>query len=151
MLRRLVGRYRNKRKAHGKQPGVVVASPSKAGDEDRGLASAAWRLIVALQRYVGVQKAMRLAKSGAIVITHRWPQNMEPGILDGPSVLAPGASWPRLLLSAIERHIYRRMERFEPSLTIPSAFRFRDVGSSQAGRDSSRRYQTAPLAHAAHP
>ena len=118
MLRRLVGKYRRVRKAQGRQPGAAPSAPSADGGGARGLASAAWRLIVAFQRYLGVQKAMRLARSGTIVITDRWPQNLEPGILDGPSVLEPGASWPRLLLSAIERQIYRRMERFEPSLTI---------------------------------
>ena len=114
VIRRTVAGYRDARELRLKQ---LNAGPRKASAE-RSFPAAAWRLAVALQRYLGVRKAMRLAASGAIVITDRWPQNLEPGILDGPSVPGRSTTGLRLLLYRVEVEIYRRMERFKPSLTI---------------------------------
>lgn len=131
--RRFVGRHRDARTLSPEQPDADVAKASAGRGSARGAASAAWRLMIALQRYFRVKKAMRLAASGAIVITDRWPQNLKPGILDGPSVLAPGATRPRVLLSRMERYIYRRMERFKPSLTIHLVSDFETSDSRKPG------------------
>jgi thymidylate kinase len=75
-------------------------------------------LLVAIERSVSLRRAMRLAKSGSIVICDRWPQNIQAGFFDGPLRLAADASWIVRMLSKAEHRLYRRMERFKPDLTI---------------------------------
>ena len=82
------------------------------------LGSAVWRLVIAMQRYAAMRKAVRLAAAGAIVITDRWPQTLRRGFLDGPSVAPPPEMRLAHLLSRIEHRIYRAMEGYKPSLTI---------------------------------
>lgn len=118
VIRRTVARFRDARKLRLKQLNADARKANAERGSARAIPAAAWRLVVALQRYLGVRKAIRLAASGAIVITDRWPQNVEPGILDGPSVPGPSTTGLRRLLSSMEMDIYRRMERFKPSLTI---------------------------------
>ena len=108
----------------GRSPaaGAPSADKSPRQRKERGkyhlLGSALWRLVIAVQRYAAIRKAVRLAGSGAIVITDRWPQNLEFGMLDGPSVPPPQAMRLAFLVSRIERSLYRRMEQFKPNLTI---------------------------------
>ena len=40
-------------------------------------------LAAALERYVSLRRAIRLARSGSLVICDRWPQNIQPGFFDG--------------------------------------------------------------------
>lgn len=75
-------------------------------------------LAIGIERYWSLRRAMRLARSGAIVISDRWPQNMEPGLFDGPLRLHPQASWTVRQLSRLERGLYRTMDRYKPDLTI---------------------------------
>ena len=49
-------------------------------------------LAAALERYVSLRRAIRLARSGSLVICDRWPQNIQPGSFDGPLRLDPEAS-----------------------------------------------------------
>lgn len=89
---------------------------------DRGkyrlLGSKLWRLVIAVQRYAAIRKAVRLAGAGAIVITDRWPQNLEFGMLDGPSVPPPQTMRLAFFVWRIERSFYHRMEQYQPNLTI---------------------------------
>lgn len=98
-----------------------AAGGRKKRDKRSGLhvaGSAFWRLVIAVQRHMAMRKALRLAASGAIVITDRWPQTLRYGYLDGPSVPPPPTMRLAGLLSRIERRIYRVMERHKPTLTI---------------------------------
>ena len=100
----------------------LASSGNKRNKEERGafhsVGSAIWRVLVAGNRYLGVVRALRLAKSGALVITDRWPQNIVEGILDGPS--ATPASRYRLarMLWHLEKRLYRAMARYAPDFTI---------------------------------
>jgi len=75
-------------------------------------------LVSALERYLSLRRAERLARSGSVVICDRWPQNMLPGLFDGPLRLDPQASWIVRLMSRLERSIYRKMETYRPDLAI---------------------------------
>lgn len=75
-------------------------------------------IMLAIERYLTLRKAIRLAASGSIVISDRWPQNLQPGLFDGPLRVRPGASRMVRLLSRIERSFYRRMEKYKPEITI---------------------------------
>jgi thymidylate kinase len=75
-------------------------------------------LAAALERYVSLRRAVRLAGSGSLVICDRWPQNIQPGFFDGPLRLDPQASWAVRLMSQLERSVFRRMETYRPNLTI---------------------------------
>lgn len=77
-----------------------------------------WRLVMGLQRYAAIRKAMRLSASGAIVFTDRWPQNIGFGMLDGPSVPPPPEMRLASLISRLEQSVYRHMDRLRPDLTI---------------------------------
>lgn len=115
-LRAFLGRGRNPAAS------AAVADKLPRQRKERGkyhqLGSALWRLIIAVQRYAAIRKVVRLAGSGAIVITDRWPQNLEFGMLDGPSVPPPIKMRLAFFMWRIERSFYRRMEQFKPTLTI---------------------------------
>ncbi|MHA6332683.1 P-loop NTPase family protein [Qipengyuania sp. CAU 1752] len=102
---------------------VVSDESSGANQADRrswlhAHLSALWRLLIACNRFIAQRRSLRLAARGVIVIADRWPQDLEAGILDGPSV-APSARMPiaRLIWSA-ERRIYASMAAQNPSLAI---------------------------------
>lgn len=73
---------------------------------------------IAIERYLTMRSAVRLAASGSIIISDRWPQNLQPGLFDGPLRVHPRASHPVRLLSRIEQSFYRRMEKYRPEVTI---------------------------------
>lgn len=75
-------------------------------------------IAIAIERYVTLRRAIRLAASGSIVISDRWPQNLQPGMFDGPLKLVPSASPIVRLLSRLERDLYRRMQKRTPDLMI---------------------------------
>lgn len=80
--------------------------------------SALWRLVIALQRMRALRQALRLAKSGVIVIADRWPQMLEPGLLDGPSLQPPARYRIAQALWRAEQRIYRALARHRPGLMI---------------------------------
>ncbi len=80
--------------------------------------SALWRLVIALQRLRALSKALRLARSGVIVIADRWPQILEPGLLDGPSVQPPARFPVAQALWRAEQRIYRALASHRPGLMI---------------------------------
>ena len=90
-------------------------------------------LVSALERYVSLRRAIRLAKVGSIVICDRWPQNLKPGFFDGPLRLHPHASWTVRQLSRLEQSFYRRMETFKPDLTIHLVSDFETSNSRKPG------------------
>lgn len=61
---------------------------------------------------------MRLARSGVLVITDRWPQNLRFGYLDGPSVPPPPQFVLASFLNRIEHRIYARIVAYQPDLSI---------------------------------
>ncbi|NNC60531.1 MAG: hypothetical protein HKO05_11140 [Erythrobacter sp.] len=80
--------------------------------------SALWRLLIAGNRFVAQRRALRLAAKGVIVIADRWPQDLEAGILDGPSV-APSRRMPiARLIWSVEQRVYALMAAQKPSLSI---------------------------------
>ena len=90
--------------------------------------------------------ARGLARKGAIVITDRWPQNLRAGLLDGPSRIPLNGSAIVRFLGSIERSLYRRMEIYEPDLTIHLLSDFetsneRKPGASEPARFEQRRAQ----------
>lgn len=80
--------------------------------------SALWRLVIALQRRRAMRQALRMARRGAIAVADRWPQTLEPGLLDGPSVRPPDGFRLAHYIWTIEQRIYRSIERHKPGLTI---------------------------------
>ncbi len=104
--------------------GVLNSAPSgkKRNKVERGVfhsvGSAIWRLAVAGNRYLGIRRASRLAKSGTLVITDRWPQNFVEGILDGPSEAPASRYRLALMLWQLEKRLYRAMARRAPDFTI---------------------------------
>ena len=113
-FRRKIGRSR--------KPSLGSDSGSRKSPADRSwkhaTGSAMFRLFVALQRLAGLRKAQRLARAGALVICDRWPQGIEPGILDGPAL--PPAPRHRLAgaISRMEHRIYARMDRERADLFV---------------------------------
>ena len=75
-------------------------------------------LAAAIERYVTLRRAMRLAANGSVVISDRWPQDLQPGFFDGPLRLHPQASYPVRLISRLERFLYQRMAAHKPDLMI---------------------------------
>ena len=84
----------------------------------RSLAKVLLALDVAIGRYLTLALARGLTRRGAIVISDRWPQNLRPGPLDGPSRASVNGSPLIRFLGSIERSLYRRMENHQPDLTI---------------------------------
>jgi hypothetical protein len=112
--------------ALGRKPRAVARSAARSGAAQRtgerswlhAHGSALWRLIIALQRMRALRQALRLAKSGVIVIADRWPQILEPGLLDGPSVQPPARYRIAQALWRAEQRIYRALARHRPGLMI---------------------------------
>ena len=77
---------------------------------------AAWGIIVALERYASIRKARRMADRGFIVLCDRWPQDIQPGLMDGPTrSLGDGSpGW----LRKWELSLYRRMAESQPDLFV---------------------------------
>ena len=117
-IRRKLALPRKRRSADRPSPS---SNPSRRADERSFLhahGSALWRLVIALQRLRALRKALRLARSGVIVIADRWPQILEPGLLDGPS-LQPSARYPAAqMLWRAEQRVYRALARHRPGLII---------------------------------
>lgn len=119
-LRRIVKRQFLKLRARRVRTGPA-ASPSAPRREfytNHSVFTALSGMAVAVERYVTFRRAMRLASSGSIVISDRWPQNIEPGLFDGPLQLVPSASALVRLLSRFELGLYRRMQTRSPDLMI---------------------------------
>ena len=110
-VRRSVGRLREARAGRAKEAGTARGWLHVTG-------SSLWRLAVAARRYQSVVAAKRMAAIGFIVITDRWPQNAQPGMMDGPSLPPPRRRRIARALSWLERQIYGRMERYRPELMI---------------------------------
>ena len=119
------GKLRLARTAHSTVAAAVTnpaPSDKKRNKGERGafhsVGSAIWRLAVAGNRYLGMRRALRLAKSGTLVITDRCPQNIEEGILDGPSAAPASRYRLALMLWQLEKRLYRAMAGFAPDFTI---------------------------------
>lgn len=113
-LQRLVFPHRRQLKAkaqrrNDKQPmhGIYAA------------ALAFWGVLIAIERYVVVMRAHRLATRGLIVVCDRWPQMLRFGYLDGP-MIPSGMLGVRGLgaLARFEQKLYRKMEECRPHLTL---------------------------------
>lgn len=104
--------------------GKSVASPGKRDRKERKLSykqvlgKSVWRLVIAIQRNAALKKCRRLASSGAVVITDRWPQALRQGYLDGPSVPPPENMKLARWLWGIENRIYDRLAEHKPTLTV---------------------------------
>jgi hypothetical protein len=112
-------RDRGGSKASAAKPKSSGVAPHKG---QRGvfhsLGSAVWRFVVAGNRLLSIRRAVRLAASGALVITDRWPQNIEPGILDGPSKQpAPRHRLARMIWRA-EKRLYGIMDGYAADFTV---------------------------------
>ena len=117
-LRRKLAVPRKQRSADRPSPS---SDPLRRVSERRFMhahASALWRLVIALQRLRALSKALRLARSGVIVIADRWPQILEPGLLDGPSVQPPARYPFAQALWRAEQRIYRALASHRPGLMI---------------------------------
>lgn len=112
-LKKLLRRWR----LQASQEKPSLNSPARERVND-SLRTALAGLVIALERYWSMLRAMRLAESGSIVISDRWPQNMQPGLFDGPFRLHPHASGLVGMLSRIERYVYHRMEAHKPNVTV---------------------------------
>ena len=72
----------------------------------------------AVARYVALIWARSLARAGAIIFSDRWPQNVQPGLMDGPRRSPVKPLRVALLSSWMERRICHRLEKRKPDLTI---------------------------------
>ena len=119
-LRRFVKRWYHSRKGlHRDRSGTSNSQRAPNQDGATGsLTKALSGLAAALERYVTLTLARMLLYLGAIVISDRWPQNLQPGFFDGPSRAVPNGSALIRFLASIERALYRRMARHEPDLAI---------------------------------
>lgn len=119
-LRRLAKRHFRTWRARVRRPrtGAKAQKTDKQFGTNHSVFTGLSGLVSALERYVSLRRAIRLAKSGSIVICDRWPQNLQPGFFDGPLRLHPHASWAVRKLSRLEQSFYRRMETFKPDLAI---------------------------------
>ena len=119
-LRRMAKRYFRKWRGRLHHAGSGAKGPESR--KEFGTNHSVWTgmsgLVAALERYWSLRRAVRLARSGSIVICDRWPQNMLPGLFDGPLRLDPDASWAVRQMSRLERNVYRRMESHRPDLAI---------------------------------
>ena len=79
--------------------------------------SASWGMLTAIERLMACRRARRASARGAIVISDRWPQVLQPGLLDGPRNMPqrPGLA---LGLWRIEQALYRRMAAYRPDQVI---------------------------------
>ena len=119
-LRRFVRRQFHKWRPRRIKPGseTSATAPRREFYTNHSVTTALAGLGIALERYVTLRRAMRLASSGSIVISDRWPQNLQPGLFDGPLQLIPSASAMVRLLSRFELDLYRRMQKRGPDLMI---------------------------------
>ncbi|MDP9421311.1 MAG: hypothetical protein M3Q19_00490 [Pseudomonadota bacterium] len=133
-LRRLFQRW-----YHSWQSGLHRRRPSASAT--RPLARALASFAAALERYIMLAVARGLARKGAIVITDRWPQNLRPGLLDGPSRIPLNGSAIVRFLGSIERSLYRRMEIYEPDLTIHLLSDFETSNERKPGASEPARFE----------
>jgi hypothetical protein len=77
---------------------------------------ALWGVLVALERYASIRKARRMADRGLIVFCDRWPQEIQPGIMDGPTQQRGNGSptW----LRKCELSLYHRMAQIQPDISV---------------------------------
>lgn len=138
-LRRMAKRHFRKWRGGAHQAGSEAKGPEtrKLYGTNYSVWTGMSGLVAALERYVSLRRAVRLARSGSIVICDRWPQNLLPGLFDGPLRLDPDASWAVRLMSRIERSIYRTMETYRPDLTIHLVSDF-DTSSARKPGDRTR-------------
>jgi hypothetical protein len=75
-----------------------------------------WGILVALERYVSIRKARRMADRGLIVFCDRWPQEIQPEIMDGPTQQRGKGSpaW----LRKWELSLYHRMVQTQPDVLV---------------------------------
>jgi thymidylate kinase len=77
---------------------------------------AVWGIIVALERYASIRRAQRMADRGFIVFCDRWPQDIQSGLMDGPTRPSGHGSPGRL--RKWELSLYRRMAQSQPDVTV---------------------------------
>ena len=82
----------------------------------RSLLLGAWGILVALERYASIRKTRRMADRGFIVFCDRWPQDIQPGLMDGPTRSAGHGSPGRL--RTWELSLYRRMALTQPDVSV---------------------------------
>ena len=77
---------------------------------------ALWGVLVASERYASVRKARQMADRGLIVFCDRWPQEIQPGFMDGPTQQRENGSptW----LRKWELALYRRMAQIQPDISV---------------------------------
>ena len=75
-----------------------------------------WGMMVALERYAAISRARRMADRGLIVFCDRWPQDIQPGYMDGPTEQGEGTAptW----LRRWELSLYHRMARLQPDVSV---------------------------------
>ena len=119
MLSRMARRrYRRWRAERQSAPNAIAKARDAASGKFQEIASAISGLESAIERYVTLHLARRMVEFGAIVICDRWPQDLRPGLLDGPRNLPPNASRGASLLSWFERRLYHGLEQYKPGLAV---------------------------------
>ncbi len=129
------------RKWRGGAPQAGSEAKDRKTQKEYGTNHSVWTalsgLVAAFERYVSLRRALRLARSGSVVICDRWPQNMLPGLFDGPLRLDPEAPWIVQQMSRFERSVYRRMAMYRPDVTIHLVSDF-DVSNARKPGDRTR-------------
>jgi thymidylate kinase len=87
----------------------------------------------AVARYVALLLGRSRARAGAIVFSDRWPQNLQPGLMDGPRARPARPLRIALLSSWMERRICDRLENRKPDLTIHLVARFETSRARKPG------------------
>jgi thymidylate kinase len=115
LIRSLYIRRRSKvREALQDDPSATAAPPTLKSRLAASLL-AIWGLLTALERHACVRRARRMADRGFIVFCDRWPQSIQPGLMDGPT---RSLRRPSGLIRKWELSLYDRMSRTQPDVLI---------------------------------
>ncbi len=117
-LRQAAKRGYHQLRGRGRPKAAARSGPGR--DRNLAVPRTAWlrQCALALERYANVRRASRAAAAGAIVISDRWPQNLQSGVFDGPGDLPADASRAVRLASALEQGLYRKIVAYKPTLSV---------------------------------
>ena len=119
LLSTIVLALRSARPSIASKPSEPRARPQSWTSKLVDAARAGWGVWLAHYRLRAVRRAKRLARRGYIVISDRWPQDRERGLLDGPIRREIPVSWGWVdRLYAHEARLYSRIGAYAPDISF---------------------------------
>ncbi|MDP9423677.1 MAG: hypothetical protein M3Q19_12755 [Pseudomonadota bacterium] len=98
-------------------------------------------LMSAIERTATLHRVRKSASSGAIVISDRWPQNLQAGLFDGPRLVPADASLSARILSKISLRLHSTTARHKPALTIHLLCDFETSNARKPGDRDQQEYE----------